>query len=76
MLRGRLLVAENRCRFLESKQTSHESKICRLEATINNLEQQTRRQEGEQRQLRLQCEQLEKALLFCQVRYDLCAKKT
>ena len=67
MVRGKLNLAENRCRYVESKMTSQESKISRLEAQINALDQQQRRTDNEQRALRLHAERLERALLTCQV---------
>jgi hypothetical protein len=66
MIRGKLTLAENRCRFLESKSTSHESKISRLEAQVNSMETQCRRSDTEQRALRVQCDRLERALVGCQ----------
>jgi hypothetical protein len=66
MIRGKLTIAENRSRFLESKLTSQESKISRLEAQNNASDQQQRRTDNEHRALRLHSERLERALLMCQ----------
>lgn len=68
VLKGRLALTENRCRFLESKTTSQESKISRLESRIGTLESNGRRYENEAHMLRDHCEQLERKVLDCQER--------
>lgn len=64
--KGRLALAENRNRFLESKTSSLSNKISRMESHVSSLESSAKRYEVEQRGLRTQCEQLEKQLLACQ----------
>ncbi|CDW55507.1 zinc finger protein [Trichuris trichiura] len=68
LMKGRVAQAENRCRFLESKTTSQESKISRLETRIGTLEANNRRYESETHLLRDHCDKLERRILECQER--------
>ncbi len=65
-MKGKIGLAENRNKFLDSKVCSLENKVMRLESQISSLDTNVRRYEGENKVMRDQCEALERKLLACQ----------
>ncbi|VDM41068.1 unnamed protein product [Toxocara canis] len=68
VIKAKLGMSETRNRFLESKVTSHEAKIGRLDGQVSGLQSTIRQYERDQRDLRHHIETFESKLLECQER--------
>uniref|UniRef100_A0A915AVQ4 C2H2-type domain-containing protein n=1 Tax=Parascaris univalens TaxID=6257 RepID=A0A915AVQ4_PARUN len=68
VIKAKLGMSETRNRFLESKVTSHEAKIGRLDEQVSSLQSTVRQYERDQRDLRHHIETFEGKLLECQER--------
>jgi len=71
-LRGKLALKTNNCRYLESKATSQESKISRLEAAVRTSEAERQSATADVDVWRAKCERAETAMLRCQTKALMC----